>query len=526
MSEETTEPTIEPEVEAAPVVFLSYSHDNREHKQWVASFASELVDKGVEVLFDQWDISLGDDIPKFMERAVAKADRVLMVCTEPYVRKADDGIGGAGYEAMIVTGELVKDLGTNKFIPVVRQSGSEKSVPRCVSTRFYIDLSENADHSEQVENLLRELHNAPASQKPKLGTNPFAGESFANPAKIEKQEAILTQFDNILSDPAQTYERAIDIIRADDRLAWRKLSKAAESYAVKSLTEWRGDESDYPEHSEKEAGALFEHAERGMACYAPWIACLIAAAESGKKGYADQLSWIDKILKPEGWSQSGLTYWLDFPEAALFVAQALVGGMLMEVNQSKAALSIGVSKVSDRFSSQKALPIFANSKITGWPDSLDHHCKVAWGFLDHLIEHWEWLDTAFGGKDKCRTAITSYYLLLNFLNFVKAAKACSPSHPLVDPHSITVPLMFCKWGPTVCEAGYKKLLQNTELLHEVLESNNLIERTKIEAHWSSWKQLNGKWMGGVFGHFYFDLSYPQAELMTDLYESDQSPFTL
>jgi hypothetical protein len=30
-----------------------------------------------------------------------------MICIGPYVRKADDSEGGVGYEAMIVTGELV-----------------------------------------------------------------------------------------------------------------------------------------------------------------------------------------------------------------------------------------------------------------------------------------------------------------------------------------------------------------------------------------------------------------------------------
>ena len=101
----------------APVVFISYSHDSREHKQWVAKFAEALLDKHVQVIFDQWDLEPGDDVSKFMERAVKAADRVLMICSEPYVRKANDGKGGVGYEAMIVTGELVRDLGTRKFVP-------------------------------------------------------------------------------------------------------------------------------------------------------------------------------------------------------------------------------------------------------------------------------------------------------------------------------------------------------------------------------------------------------------------------
>src|SRR5882724_8629329 len=140
----------------APVVFISYSHDSKEHKAWVAGLARQLVEKGVDVLFDQWDLGPGDDVPKYMERAVANADRVIIICTEAYVRKADDGKGGVGYEAMVVTGELVRDLGTDKFIPIVRQTNSPSVLPRCVSTRFYVDLSEGANSGENFEMLLRE----------------------------------------------------------------------------------------------------------------------------------------------------------------------------------------------------------------------------------------------------------------------------------------------------------------------------------------------------------------------------------
>ena len=98
------------EEEISPKVFISYSHDTPQHRQWVGELASKLVHKGVDVILDQWDLGPGDDIPKFMEKGVAEADRVLMICTEPYVKKADEGKGGVGYESMIVTGELVQNL--------------------------------------------------------------------------------------------------------------------------------------------------------------------------------------------------------------------------------------------------------------------------------------------------------------------------------------------------------------------------------------------------------------------------------
>ena len=70
------------EEEKVPNIFISYSHDSPEHKKWTAKFASELVDNGVDVILDQWDLVFGDDIPKFMEKSVSEADRVLMICTE------------------------------------------------------------------------------------------------------------------------------------------------------------------------------------------------------------------------------------------------------------------------------------------------------------------------------------------------------------------------------------------------------------------------------------------------------------
>ena len=75
---------------SVPTVFVSYSHDSREHRRWVLDFARHLVAKGVNVLLDQWDIGPGGDLAKFMEHSVASADRVVLICTEKYVAKAND----------------------------------------------------------------------------------------------------------------------------------------------------------------------------------------------------------------------------------------------------------------------------------------------------------------------------------------------------------------------------------------------------------------------------------------------------
>lgn len=159
----------------APTVFISYSHDSPEHKAWVLRLATELRGRYVDTIFDQWDLALGEDTVAFMEGSIARADRVLLVCTEEYVQKANGGAGGVGYEKLVITGELVARIETKKFIPLVRHNGSPNKLPHYLGSRLYLDFTDDAAFDTQIESLVRELHGSPASAKPPLGPNPFAG---------------------------------------------------------------------------------------------------------------------------------------------------------------------------------------------------------------------------------------------------------------------------------------------------------------------------------------------------------------
>ena len=104
-----------------PHVFISYSHDHQAHKDWVRHLAEKLQRHGVETILDQWDLGLGGDLPSFMEKGLANATRILVICTDKYVKKANEGDGGAGYEKMILTAHMMGDLNSKSVIPVIRQ---------------------------------------------------------------------------------------------------------------------------------------------------------------------------------------------------------------------------------------------------------------------------------------------------------------------------------------------------------------------------------------------------------------------
>lgn len=497
-----------------PIVFISYSHDTREHKQWVTKLASALRDKHVEVILDQWDLEPGDDVPKFMERAVKAAGRVLMICSDPYVRKANDGKGGAGYEAMIVTGELVRDLGTRKFIPIIRQGGGEPSVPDCLSTRLYVDFSNDEEFDAKLEELIKSLHKTTQLGKPPLGPNPFANLSTPT-AELEVRTAMAEgQFETAIADPKAAYSLASTLAASGDTATWRRLLRTLQRRAASDLIAWRRADGTVPHSTEKDPAPLHDHAAKGVSFYMPLFACLVAGAESGKEDFCGQLSWIDEVQNPAGWDHSGSTYWTDFPELLLFVGHALLGGMMMDSKRGDDAYELATTKIPDRRSSRDSKALFRTTGITGWPESMAHHCNLAWAFLNKTIQEQEWIGEGFGSPDHARSAVSAYYQLLSLLNFCHVSTNGRFECGELE-RTITVPLNFCRWPEPVVTRGYKIFLGQRSMITRLLEANDLKDPAKFQQHWQRWLEVCGKWLGNVF-QWHFDFAVPQTSFPSDI----------
>ena len=157
----------------APKCFISYSHDNEAHKEWVLNLATRLVKNGVDVILDQWDLRLGGDLPSFMEGGLTEVDRIICVCSETYVSKANIGSGGVGYEKMILTSELMNNINSEKILPLIRNNKAPKVTPVFLQTKRYIDFRNDADYESSYSTLIKEIHGELIKARPTLGRNPF-----------------------------------------------------------------------------------------------------------------------------------------------------------------------------------------------------------------------------------------------------------------------------------------------------------------------------------------------------------------
>ena len=76
---------------AHPKVFISYAWTSDIYISKVASFAAELQNIGIEVLFDKFETKPGNELNYFMERCVndETVTNVLLLLNKTYKEKAD-----------------------------------------------------------------------------------------------------------------------------------------------------------------------------------------------------------------------------------------------------------------------------------------------------------------------------------------------------------------------------------------------------------------------------------------------------
>lgn len=164
-----------------PTAFVSYSWDDDGHKAWARSLAERLRADGVAATIDQWAAVPGDQLPEFMERAIAENQYVLILCTPRYKSRSERREGGVGYEGDIITGQLMQMRNHRKFIPILRRGEWREAAPSWLAGKYYIDLREGPNYEAQYQDLLSTL----------LGSRPTPPPVSA-PARSSRGQALTT----------------------------------------------------------------------------------------------------------------------------------------------------------------------------------------------------------------------------------------------------------------------------------------------------------------------------------------------
>lgn len=187
--------------EAPRTVFISYSHDSRQHMNKVLSLAKRLRGEGVPCELDQFQESPPEGWPRWTLDQIEQASFVLVICTETYNSrfrgKEAKGTGkGAKWEGAVITQELYNAEAQNTaFIPVLLNSDDASHIPILLQGATFYDLSQK----DGFISLLRRLTAQPRIVAPAVAKRV---------RRITDDEAELAarQFDKEIATDVQYYK--------------------------------------------------------------------------------------------------------------------------------------------------------------------------------------------------------------------------------------------------------------------------------------------------------------------------------
>ena len=141
-------------------VFITYCWeiDDSSHKTWVHKLAKDLQNAGFDIIIDIKQ-SLGTEINRFMEQTIKKADKVLIIATPEYKKRADDREGGVGYETTLITNDLINEQNRIKFIPLIRKGKKETCFPIYLGNRKGLSIGEIDNYENALNELIENINN-------------------------------------------------------------------------------------------------------------------------------------------------------------------------------------------------------------------------------------------------------------------------------------------------------------------------------------------------------------------------------
>lgn len=203
-----------------PIVFISYSWDNEDHKNWVLNLANTLRLNGVDIILDRYYLTPGKNLPHFVENSVERSDRIIIILTPDYKNKAERRLGGVGHEYSLINNTLLKDITNNEIIiPVLRKGESNSSIPSFLQQFIYQDFRDESNFDNDLENLLREIYKKPLISAIPLGKKPSfpsLDETFGHKIKILKSHIVIDIKD--IDGKDATYEKNLELIALQDGL--------------------------------------------------------------------------------------------------------------------------------------------------------------------------------------------------------------------------------------------------------------------------------------------------------------------
>ena len=94
----------------SPIVFIS--HSSKDKYRFVKGLAEQLISRGIDAWYDDWELEFGDSLIDIFDKGISKCDVFLSVISK-------NSIGSNWVKEEFDAGFVKKIAGETKFIPII-----------------------------------------------------------------------------------------------------------------------------------------------------------------------------------------------------------------------------------------------------------------------------------------------------------------------------------------------------------------------------------------------------------------------
>ncbi|GEM_PF-3397216 len=361
---------------------------------------------------------------------------------------------------------------------------------------------------------LSELENKviPINKKPPKGKKPFNQDSGGIKSNNEytNVDSVAVEMEN--QNLYDFYKTAGDIIKSKDFILWKSKINDLKREIPDNLHSWRLKfENNHPNTNDE----LIDMAIEGLEVYLPIIYPALAGVESRDEQFIHQQEILGYIIATSKLKREGYETIVDLPLTVAFTFQALHGASCIASNQLNLAINLIKTPIILPNKSESK-PLYLLDQLVGWPSTLARNSTISWKFLMTISNKFDSLKKIFGENYELEKYICSYYMLLNFFEFLEMLER-GDDEQLIKSRSLQyyIPPNFTSVNHEIGNESYIKLIRNQNGIKQI-STGMQVPNEKIKELWPVWIQhLNNECL--KYFNYPFNYQIFHENLVKDVY---------
>lgn len=237
--------------------------------------------------------------------------------------------------------------------------------------------------------------------------------------------------ERLFSDNAlRVGEYASSLIRANDFATWQQ-AQDAYFHAFGSYCEVFGNN-----FGSLSVDDFLEKSSAILDKLIPFFAFSLSGRNSKREMFCNQDKWLQFLLSPPGWTNTGWTEVIELPQSFAFIYHSMHGAICVKTGQIQAALDIMNRQYKICTKYHDFSYIAHHQKCMGF----GHGLVFDWRYLKDLNQQWNWLHGMFFYSPiDYQSALAAYYLALSIEEYIGCAKGKTEfQFPWLYPHFVNV----------------------------------------------------------------------------------------